>query len=116
MVTFRLIVLTIFLGKRHLENFNELTARAVVVAASTPDPEERKWAENSMENVNIYAEYSEMLDTENLDAVVVASATSVHAEQAIAAIKKGYHVLCEKPLSLDIKVVSISGTRARTPK
>lgn len=47
-----------------------------------------------------------MLAEENLDAVIVASATSVHAEQAIKAISKGYHVLCEKPLSIDLKVVS----------
>lgn len=47
-----------------------------------------------------------MLEKEDLQAVVVSSATSVHAEQALKAIAKGYHVLCEKPLSLDLSVVS----------
>lgn len=47
-----------------------------------------------------------MLAQENLQAVVVASATSVHAEQALKAIAKGLHVLCEKPLSLDLNIVS----------
>lgn len=47
-----------------------------------------------------------MLANEALDAVVVASATSVHAKQALAAIAKGCHVLCEKPLSIDLQVVS----------
>jgi myo-inositol 2-dehydrogenase/D-chiro-inositol 1-dehydrogenase len=41
-----------------------------------------------------------MLQKEStLQAVVVASATTVHAEQAIKAIEQGLHVLCEKPLS-----------------
>ena len=42
---------------------------------------------------------------EQLDAVVVASATSVHAEQTMKAIEKGLHVLCEKPLSTTVKQV-----------
>lgn len=96
------------LGKRHAENFHHYTARALVVAASSPDAEERTWAESNLEGVKIYADYGDMLDKEHLDAIVVASATSVHAEQTIAAIDKGYHVLCEKPLSLDIKIVSPS--------
>lgn len=78
-----------------------------MVAASTPDAEERRWAEANLEGVKIYADFDQMLEKESLDAVVVASATSVHAEQALKAIAKGYHVLCEKPLSIDLKVVSI---------
>ncbi|KAL9107819.1 MAG: hypothetical protein Q9227_007334 [Pyrenula ochraceoflavens] len=45
-----------------------------------------------------------MLDYEGLQAVVIASATSVHAEQSIKAINKGLHVLCEKPLSTSVEV------------
>jgi myo-inositol 2-dehydrogenase/D-chiro-inositol 1-dehydrogenase len=78
------------------------------VAASTPDAEERRWAEINLEGVKIYADFDEMLKHEGLHAVVVASATSVHAEQALKAIAKGYHVLCEKPLSIDLAVVSVT--------
>lgn len=77
-----------------------------MVAITTPDATEREWAAANLEGVKIYASFDEMLQKEALDAVVVASATSVHAEQAIAAIKKGLHVLCEKPLSLDLGIVS----------
>ncbi|KAJ5461171.1 NAD(P)-binding protein [Penicillium daleae] len=91
------------MGKRHAVNFHQLTARAHVVAACTPDEEERKWAAEHLEGVKIYRDYDEMLN-EELDAVVVASITAVHAEQAIKAINKGYHVLCEKPLSIDIEI------------
>jgi myo-inositol 2-dehydrogenase/D-chiro-inositol 1-dehydrogenase len=77
------------------------------VAASTPDANERQWAEVNLDGVRIYADFDEMLEQERLHAVVVASATSVHAEQALKAIAKGCHVLCEKPLSIDINVVSL---------
>ena len=96
--------LTRLTGKRHAVNFHELTARAHVVAAFTPDEEERKWGAEHLEGVKIYRDYDEMLD-EDLDAVVVASVTAVNAAQAIKAINKGYHVLCEKPLSIDIEIV-----------
>jgi myo-inositol 2-dehydrogenase/D-chiro-inositol 1-dehydrogenase len=66
---------------------------------------ERQWAEANLEGVKIYADFNEMLEQESLHAIVVASATSVHAEQASKAIAKGYHVLCEKPLSIDLTVV-----------
>ncbi|TIA39681.1 NAD(P)-binding protein [Aureobasidium pullulans] len=92
------------MGKRHAVNFHDLTQRAQVVAVSTPDSTERAWGKENLEGVKIYEDYDDMLAQENLDAVIVASATSVHAEQAIKAISKGYHVLCEKPLSIDLKV------------
>lgn len=47
-----------------------------------------------------------MIEKEDLEAVVVASVTAVHAEQTLKAIKKGYHVLCEKPLSTNVETVS----------
>ncbi|KAJ9303115.1 hypothetical protein DTO271G3_489 [Paecilomyces variotii] len=92
------------MGKRHAVNFHELTYRANVIAASTPDEGEQKWAAKNLEDVKIYSDYDEMLEKEDLHAVVVASVTAVHAEQALKAIKKGYHVLCEKPLSIDFDV------------
>jgi myo-inositol 2-dehydrogenase/D-chiro-inositol 1-dehydrogenase len=47
-----------------------------------------------------------MLNEEKtLQAVVVASATTVHAEQAIKAIERGLHVLCEKPISTSPEIV-----------
>lgn len=86
-------------------NFHELTARANVVAACTPDHNEREWAVENLERVQIFQDYDEMLEKADLQAVVVASITAVHAEQALKAIRRGLHVLCEKPLSIDIEVV-----------
>jgi 1,5-anhydro-D-fructose reductase (1,5-anhydro-D-mannitol-forming) len=43
-----------------------------------------------------------MLDAVALDAVYVSSTNDLHAPQTIAAAAAGVHVLCEKPLALDL--------------
>jgi myo-inositol 2-dehydrogenase/D-chiro-inositol 1-dehydrogenase len=83
-----------------------------VVAASTPDQNEGEWAAENLQGVQIFQDYDEMLEQADLEAVVIASITAVHAEQALKAIKKGLHVLCEKPLSIDVEVVCWFATYA----
>ena len=57
-------------------------------------------AKKEFRHVRTYLDYDEMLRKETtLQAVVVASATTAHAEQCIKAIERGLHVLCEKPIS-----------------
>jgi len=48
-----------------------------------------------------YRDFRKMLDKEdkNIDAVVVATPDHIHAPASIAAIKRGKHVYCEKPLT-----------------
>ena len=95
------------MGKRHALHFHTLTPRADLIAASSPDDAEIAWAARNLEGVRLYKSFDEMLEEESsLQAVVIASATTVHAEQAIKAIQKGKHVLCEKPLSTSVEVVS----------
>ncbi len=95
------------MGARHALHFHTMTPRAEVVAVSSPDPKELTWAARNLEDVRTYADYDEMLREEKeLQAVVIASATIVHADQAVKAIRLGHHVLCEKPLSTNPEIVS----------
>jgi myo-inositol 2-dehydrogenase / D-chiro-inositol 1-dehydrogenase len=90
------------MGARHAWHFHSLTPRAEVIAVSSPDPKELAWANRTLDGVRTYLDYDEMLRREQeLQAVIIASATIVHSTQAIAAIQIGLHVLCEKPLSTD---------------
>ena len=49
-----------------------------------------------------YADLDAFLADDALDAVWVASANYLHAPQTIAALKAGKHVLCEKPMALNV--------------
>ncbi len=50
-----------------------------------------------------YVDFREMLEQEkDIDAVVVSTTDNVHAVAAMAAIKRGKHVYCQKPLTLDV--------------
>jgi len=51
---------------------------------------------------NIYTDWRQMLEQEKLDLVVVASAVYLHKEMVAAAYEKGVHVVCEKPMALDV--------------
>jgi len=49
-----------------------------------------------------YADYREMLDKEDIDAVMVATPDHTHAVATMAALKMGKHVYCEKPLTYSV--------------
>jgi predicted dehydrogenase len=50
-----------------------------------------------------YYDYNEMLSKEHsIDVVVVCTPNGMHAEHSISALKKGFHVLCEKPMALRV--------------
>ncbi|MBM3335729.1 Gfo/Idh/MocA family oxidoreductase [Candidatus Sumerlaeota bacterium] len=54
-------------------------------------------------DAKVYKDYREMLDKQkNIDAVVIATPDHTHAVIAMAAIKAGKHVYCQKPLTHDV--------------
>jgi predicted dehydrogenase len=48
-----------------------------------------------------HADWRELLQDPDVDAVYVATPVSLHVEQAVAAADAGKHILCEKPMALD---------------
>ncbi len=65
-----------------------------------------------------YRDFREMLDKEGdgIDAVVIATPDHVHAVASMAAIKKGRHVYCEKPLTRTVheaRALTLAAREAR---
>jgi predicted dehydrogenase len=53
--------------------------------------------------IKVYSDYVKMIDSENLDFVVVATPTKLHYKMVRYAMEKGIHTFCEKPFSLTVK-------------
>jgi UDP-N-acetylglucosamine 3-dehydrogenase len=49
--------------------------------------------------VNTYTDYHELLNSHDVDAVVVATPNATHAPISLEALHAGKHVLCEKPMA-----------------
>ena len=53
--------------------------------------------------VKIYKSLSRMLKNEQLDMIDICTPSYLHKDMAIKLLKAGYHVLCEKPMTLNAK-------------
>jgi predicted dehydrogenase len=76
-------------------------ARFVATCARRLENAERKGREHDVERW--YDDYERMLDDVKPDGVVVTTPHSVHAAPAIAALKRGVHVLNEKPMATSLE-------------
>jgi predicted dehydrogenase len=53
--------------------------------------------------VDCYKDYKELIDSADIDCVIIAIPTKMHAEVVDYALNKGLHVFCEKPFVLDVE-------------
>lgn len=84
----------------HLPAYEKLLDKIELVAGSDVSEDQRNKAQERFKFTKTYSDYKEMLDKEKLDAVSVCTPPSVHAESSIAAMERGIHVLCEKPVAM----------------
>lgn len=74
-----------------------------LVALCDPDALALERASRATGITRTFSDYREVLDQKDVDAVVITTPNHVHAAIAIAAVKAGKHVLCEKPLGLTLE-------------
>jgi predicted dehydrogenase len=75
-----------------------------IVAVADISARRRELAITQLPGVRVYSDYLTMLEAEtgNLDFVDIATPPAEHANVARAALSRGLHVLCEKPLATTI--------------
>jgi len=94
---------------KHVEAIVNNHEEAELVATCDVDIEKARAKANEYINkiegakVNVYADYKEMLDKEDIDVVTIATESGYHPEIAIYCMEKGKHVIVEKPMALSTK-------------
>lgn len=68
-----------------------------IAAVCDPNAASAEAAAKEYGTDKVYADYRDMLEREQLDAVGISTPNVYHSEIAVAALERGLHVFCEKP-------------------
>jgi predicted dehydrogenase len=91
-----------WIGSHHGHNvLKNPAAELVAIADPQPDRIQAFMAQAGV-SVRAYPDYETLLRQDDVDAVIVASPNSMHAEQTVAAAQAGKHIYCEKPMALNL--------------
>ena len=90
------------MGGRHLENLDARAGQASVVAVMDTDAARLAKVADTFQAVP-HRETQALIDDPNVEAILIASPDSTHAELALACIAAGKPVLCEKPLATTVE-------------
>jgi predicted dehydrogenase len=86
----------------HLPGFALCGDLARVVALCDSDPATLERASHQTGITKAFADWRDVLKRDDVHAVVIATPNHVHAPIALAAIAAGKHVLCEKPIAMNV--------------
>jgi len=85
------------MGQNHARVYSD-SKNCTLIAVSDPNTEQLEKVAKRY-GVKSYANYKEMLQSEDIDAVSISVPTSLHKEVAIYILNKRKHVLLEKPIA-----------------
>lgn len=86
------------IAQRHAEHINN---NGVLVAVCDIDKEKSDLLASKY-NAKAYYSVDELLKEELIDLVAVCSPNGLHATHSIKALNAGFHVLCEKPMAINV--------------
>jgi predicted dehydrogenase len=86
------------MGRKHLEEMQR--AGMAPAAVAEIDPARLDVARADFPGIEVYASLDELLARSDANVIAVITPHNTHAPLAIAALEKGRHVVCEKPLAI----------------
>jgi len=106
------------MGMEHIMSFFEGKASGGVVSAiaDTDSAKLKAALEKFGDGFQAFGSGLELIDKADVDAVIVATPHYSHPELSIAALKKGLHVICEKPAGVYTKQVKEMNAVAKKSK
>ena len=86
------------MGSSHAKKiFEGQCPEIVLTAVADKKPDRMDWAKENLGDTAVFATAEEMLDSGLIDALLVAVPHYDHPKYSIMAMRKGLHVMCEKP-------------------
>ncbi|WP_028279237.1 Gfo/Idh/MocA family oxidoreductase [Arthrobacter sp. H5] len=85
-------------GQQHLEAYQNIPGVEVIAIAGM-EADLLAQLQTEHEVPHAFARWEDLVELEGLDAISVAVPTFLHAPISIAALNRGLHVLCEKPIA-----------------
>ena len=86
---------------RHADSIVEIENARLVAVCDTDEQVAKEAGEKY--HVDSYTNSKEMLERDDIDAVVIMSPDYAHKDDVVAAFEAGKHVLCEKPMAIEIE-------------
>lgn len=88
-------------GGSHVIGASKVSCAEMVALCDLDLEGAKKWAKDY--NVPyVYQDYKELLKRDDIEAVSIALPDQIHKQVTIDALRAGKHVLCEKPMALDL--------------
>jgi myo-inositol 2-dehydrogenase / D-chiro-inositol 1-dehydrogenase len=87
------------IGEDHIRRLTQVLAGAAVTAVTDVDPDRAAKIANQYGDAKVHSTGQELINDNNVDAIVVASWGPTHEEFVLASIAAGKPVFCEKPLA-----------------
>jgi len=103
-------------GMIHAKNFKSSVPYAQIVAVCDPVQEVAIRAAEELDIDTYYTDYRQVMENENIDAVIVATPTKYHCEIVVAAANAGKHILCEKPMAMTVDECNMMDLAAQKNK
>src|SRR5437016_4916600 len=75
-------------------------AKVLALCDIKPDRLDKAATAAARDNPKTYADWRQIIERKDIDAVFIATPPYLHSEMAIAALKSGKHVYCEKPVGV----------------
>ena len=90
-------------GMIHARNFMNKVPGFKVATVVDPVEEAAKAACAELEVERYYVDYTQALEDESVDAVIIVSPTKFHCDIAVAAANHKKHIFCEKPMAMNVQ-------------
>jgi len=90
-------------GMIHARNFQNIIPQSRAVAVADPFEEACKKSCDELGIDRYYLDYNDVFKQEDIHAVVVATPTKYHCDIVKRAADAGKHILCEKPMAMNVR-------------